>query len=244
MCTGNILDQRIWIEGCPDLTTSGQTERCNGPAETNPTHDNNPGCSQINYPNSFETRFSLPDYNGATADGICNDNYQCSSQDQYPDLTNGIFAARGGCGNGECGQPIQQRCSDALSEQTDDPNMPQCHAECDDRVNDVSWIGNNCKNACNMDSCTFATHTTHCTQANPNCLYQNNCWSEECTPTAFQQTADYCPMPGTIVNENGHSYCYYGNMGCSNQGQCTLNQDLMPSGCRLQQCDPNSGWRC
>lgn len=133
-CSGIWTD--IWAlkKECkgPDIS-KGEDESCQGPAQ-NPSkccnYPENPSGLCINdqcynynqYNNTFEKAFSLPNVNGRTADGICNNNENCCIGDGLGNYNiGGNKVCLGNCNpnSGDCDAVYNSRCV-----------IGRCGAEC------------------------------------------------------------------------------------------------------------------
>ncbi|RME53179.1 hypothetical protein D6783_02740 [Candidatus Woesearchaeota archaeon] len=227
-CTGDITLTVQPITACPDLTSQGQTERCTGPSpNTRPAEDAQPAPACISYEpgDSFEYHYGFPDARGAPADGVCNENWACSSPTEYnKPFAPAPFRCQALCGDGFCKTPKLDTCY----------CDPSCGAECT-TPNDVSWEGTTCSFSCDTSTTCGYTQTcqTPCPAGQPFCLAQDTCYyNVACTapftfqdPACKQQEGDYCPPAGTLQGNT----CYYGARSCTQNGGCTLTKDTCPA---------------
>ncbi|NJL44542.1 MAG: hypothetical protein HC945_04510, partial [Nitrosarchaeum sp.] len=220
-CTGPARTDYDIAQACTDLTSQGQTERCEGPSPQSPT------CLRYGPMNSFEYSQGKPDLAGNTSDGICNENYACSTISDYASTTPGLpkpFLCQATCGNGLCKTPAPGTCT---------CNSDTCGATCE-HPTQTRWQGTTCSYGCQASStCSYTSSCqTPCPQGSTHCLNDLTCYYDVACAATYTpgQTpcaatpGDSCPTPGTLTQET----CHFGIQDCTANGTCTLQKDYCP----------------
>ncbi|MFP4523770.1 MAG: hypothetical protein ACLFO2_00445 [Candidatus Woesearchaeota archaeon] len=233
-CTGDAEEEYRQLQECDDYEEEGQDERCSGAeGQTCKYYSYSDG-----YPRTFEQEHKLPDIDGNTADGICNDHEQCAdpmetngySYDNDP--SDGVHLCRGGCAEEQgCVAPVECQC-----------DIDTCGAECepgDSTYNHPSSFSPqdlgqaSCDHSCNNDDCEYKVTDEPCP---PYCIHtdQNPDSYEDCAYTRTDFTEDaYCHYHQGVI-DSGDFSAVCTQHGCRLPKTEELRADFCDT-CTLQQ---------
>ena len=156
ICSGQGEDV-FTLTSCGDdnLGVDDQTERCQGPDNTNIR--NTPlNCIDYGSGESFETFFSLG------GDGICNEVFRQSNPDDVYDST-GPYSCQAECGSGSCSSPVNCECDN--------------NNECDGLTYEELLLGDISLNECIVGN-TFTSCNTGCEYVSDNVCVRD--FSKDC----------------------------------------------------------------